>query len=182
MLLVSLAVGFGLSWYALTDGRFFGAFAVGPWTAWPAVGRPDPDPYTRAYLARRGALQLGLSEGLQFIAATDSNGQPLERSCRYRIEGTTPVAAFWTLVPIATDGSIVARPDGPAAFRSTGIARAGDGSFVLYVSETLAPGNWLETVGEGRFELALTLYDTPITTGLGTGAVALPAIIREACA
>ena len=59
MLVVALAIGFGLSWYALTDGRLFGAAQLGPWIAWPRAGSPAPDPYTRAYLARSGALQLG---------------------------------------------------------------------------------------------------------------------------
>jgi len=182
MIAVALAVGFGLSWYALTDGRALAALTVGPWSAWPAVGAPAPDPCTRAYLARRGALQLGLAEGLQFVATADSDGRPLDRACRYRIEGRTPVAAFWTLVPAAPDGTIITRPDGPLALRSPGIAREEDGSMVLYVSKGLAPGNWLEIAGEGPFELILTLYDTPIASGLGSGAAALPAIIRESCA
>ena len=100
MLAVALVVGFGLTWYALTDGRLFGAYQIGPWTAWPEAGSPAPDPYTRAFLARSGALQLGQSEGLQFVATTDSDGQPLDRNCRYRIDGTTPAATFWTLVPV----------------------------------------------------------------------------------
>ena len=181
MIAVALALGFGLSWYALTDGRVFGGFQVGPWAAWPQVGSPNPDPYTRAYLARSGALQLGLSEGLQFIASTDSDGRPLDRACRYRIAGTTPVAAFWTLVPVSLAGINIARPDGPLAFRSTRIARAPDGSLVLYVSRTLAPQNWLEIAGDGPFELILTFYDTSIFAGIGSGVQTLPAILREAC-
>ena len=181
MIAVALAVGFGLSYYALTDGRFFGAFSVGPWEAWPSVGAPSPDPYTRAYLARRGSLQLGLSEGLQFIATADSTGQPLDRSCRYRVEGTTPVATFWTLVPTAPDGTIVSRADGPAAFRSSRIARKGDGEILLYVSKSLAPENWLEITGDGPFQLVLTLYDTSIFSGVGSNVSAMPSITREAC-
>ena len=38
MLLIALTVGFGLSWYALTDGRIFGAVEIGPWSAWRNVG------------------------------------------------------------------------------------------------------------------------------------------------
>ena len=44
MIGVALCVGFGLSWYALCDGRLFGALRVGPWTAWRDVGSPTPDP------------------------------------------------------------------------------------------------------------------------------------------
>ncbi|MBK8085945.1 MAG: DUF1214 domain-containing protein [Devosia sp.] len=180
MIGVALTVGFGLSWYALSDGRLIGAIEIGPWQTWRDVGVPRPDPYTRAYMARTGGLELGASEGLQFVARTDSDNQRLDRACRYRIDGTTPAARFWTLVAVAPlTGAPIARPDGALDFASTRLSRAGDGSFALYVSRTLAPQNWLEITGEGSFELVLTLYDTP---SVGGGVAALPAIIREACA
>lgn len=181
MIGVALVVGFGLSWYALSDGRLFGAIRIGPWTAWRDVGSPTPDPYARAFLAREGALQVGASEGVQFVASTDSDGQRLDRNCRYRIDGSTPVSTFWTLVPVAADNSIITRPDGPEAFNSTRVARATDGSLQLYVSKTLSPRNWLEITGEGPFSLLLTLYDTASFAGVGSATASLPAIIREGC-
>ena len=181
MLVVALAIGFGLSWYALNDGRLVGGAQLGPWTAWPRVGSANPDPYTRAYLARNGALQLGQGEGVLFVATTDSDGKALDRNCRYRIDGTTPTAAFWTLVPTAPDGSIIARPDGPPEFQSSRVARANDGSMQLYVSRNLAPLNWVEITGAGPFQLVLTLYDTTLFTGAGSGETGLPSITREAC-
>lgn len=182
MIGVALSVGFGLSWYALSDGRLFGAVRVGPWTAWHDAGSSTPDPYTRAYVARGGAFQLGTSEGLQFVAHTDSDGQGLDRACRYRIDGTTPVATFWTLVPVGPNDEIISRPDGPPAFNSTRVARNTDGSLLLYVSKHLSPRNWLEITGEGSFSLVLTLYDTTSFAGTDTTPVTLPAIIREGCA
>ncbi|HVX82211.1 MAG: DUF1214 domain-containing protein [Devosia sp.] len=182
MIIVALAVGFGLSYYAVGDGRVLGALKVGPWVAWPGVGSPAPDPYTRAYLARTGILQLGQSEGLAFVASSDSNGQPLSRDCRYRIEGTTPVASFWTLEAVSPDGVNIARPDGQLALVSRGVARANDGTLVLYVSRTLAPDNWLEITGSGPFELQLTLYDPSNVSGSSVSVQTLPAILKEACA
>lgn len=181
MIATALVVGFGLSWYALSESSVFGAIDIGPWAAWRDAGSPTPDPYTRAFVSRNGALQLGASEGLQFIATTDSDGQRLDRHCRYRIDGTTPVATFWTLVPTAVDGTPIARPGGPAAFNSGRIARAQDGSMQLYVSKTLSPYNWLEITGDGTFALALTIYDTSSFAGVGPTAATLPSIIREAC-
>ncbi len=181
MIAVALVVGFGLSWYALSDARVVGAIHIGPWAAWRDAGSPTPDPYTRAYVARAGALQLGTSEGLQFVATTDSDGQRLDRRCRYRIDGTTPVATFWTLVPVGPNNEIITLPGGPPAFNSTRVARATDGSLQLYVSETLSPRNWLEITGSGPFSLVLTLYDTSSFAGVGTAEANLPAIIREAC-
>lgn len=181
MMAVALAVGFGLSYYALTDGRLIAAYEVGPWDAWPDVGSPSPDPYTRAYLARTGALQLGSTEGLQFVAYSDSSGIPLDRACRYRVEGVTPVATFWTLVAADASGSVISRPDGPPAFSSYRLAREENGSVLLYVSRSIAPMNWLEITGEGPFELVLTLYDSSVFAGVGSAVDALPTITREAC-
>jgi hypothetical protein len=183
MIVVALAVGFGLSYYALTDGRIVGVLQVGPWTARPAIGSASPDPYSRAYLVRAGGLQLGQSEGIAFTAINDSDGVALDRGCRYRITGTTPVASFWTLVAAARDGSNIARPDGLQGLRSRSISREADGSMILYVSHSLAPDNWLEITGAGSFELILTLYDTTNLSGAGAdvSVQALPAIRKEAC-
>lgn len=181
MLVIALATGFGLSWYALSDGRFFGAYQTGPWSTWLRAGSPDPDPYTRAYMTRNAALQLGLSEGIQFVATADSDGRQLSRDCTYRIDGTTPTAAFWTMVPTTPDGASIARPDGPAGFYSAALARANDGSFQLYVGKVLSPFNWLETTGSGAFSLVLTLYDTTLFSGISSNRTTLPSITRVAC-
>lgn len=180
-IVVALAIGFGLSWYALNGGRLLGTIEVGPWTVWHEAGAPAPDPYTRAHVARNGALQLGASEGLQFVATTDSDGLPLDRDCRYRIDGTTPVATFWTLVPVARDGTVITLADSPSAFHSRRLARAADGSVQLYVSKALSPRNWLEITGDGPFSLLLTLYDASSFAGVGSAEAELPTVIREEC-
>ena len=178
---VALVVGFGLSWFALTDGRLFGAFQFGPWASWPQAGSRTPDPYTLAHLARDGRLQLGQSEGLQFIATSDSAGQPLTRNCRYRLSGRTPLASFWTLVAVNPEGVNIARPDGEAALNSARISRQPDGTLVVYVGKVLSPQNWLEITGDGPFSLQLTLYDTAIFGGLGPALDTMPDIQRESC-
>jgi hypothetical protein len=182
MIVVALAVGFGLSYFALGDGRLFGALRVGPWLAWPAIGATSPDPYTRAYLARSGVLPLGQGEGVTFTASGDSQGRPLDRSCRYRLEGTTPTAGFWTLQAVSLDGRNIAPPGMQLALQSRHVQRASDGSLLLYVSRTLAPYNWLEISGSGRFHLVLTLYDPSDISGSGLSVDTLPSIVRERCA
>lgn len=178
---VALAVGFGLSYYALTDGRLFGVAQVGPWTAWPDVGSNAPNPYTRGHLARVAALQLGQSEGLQFTATADSSGQPLTRACSYRITGHTPLATFWTLVAVNEAGVNLAAPNTPLAMRSNGIARGNDGAIVIHVGTHLQPLNWLELSGTGPFSLVLTLYDTAVFSGFSDDE-SMPAILRGDCA
>ena len=178
---VALAVGFGLSYYALTDGRLFGVAQVGPWHAWPDVGANAPNPYTRGHLARTAAFELGQSEGLQFTATTDSDGQPLTRACAYRIDGKTPLATFWTLVAQDESGINIAAPDVAPAIRSSAIARAADGSIIVNVGTRLLPLNWLELTGDGPFRLVLTLYDTAAFSGFSSDA-SMPSITRGDCA
>ncbi|KRA55800.1 DUF1214 domain-containing protein [Devosia sp. Root635] len=181
MIAVALCVGFGLSYYALTDGRLFGVAQVGPWAAWPDVGSNAPNPYTRGHLARTAAFELGQSEGLQFTATSDSDGQPLSRDCAYRILGKTPLATFWTLAAQDEAGVNIAAPDVAPAMRSSDIARADDGSIIINVGTRLLPLNWLELAGEGPFKLVLTLYDTAAFSGFSSDA-SMPSIIRGDCA
>lgn len=181
MIAVALGVGFGLSYYALTDGRLFGVAQVGPWAAWPDVGANAPNPYTRGHLARTAAFELGQSEGLQFTATSDSDGQPLTRACVYRIAGKTPLATFWTLVAQDEAGVNIAAPDVAPAMRSSNIVRTDDGSILINIGTHLLPLNWLELTGDGPFKLVLTLYDTAAFSGFSSTA-AMPAIIRGDCA
>jgi hypothetical protein len=179
--LIALGLGFGLSWYALTDGRIVGARQIGVWYAWPDTGGSHPDPYTRAYLARRGLLQLGTSEGLQFVAENDSDGQALERACTYRIDGKTPVATLWTLTATDPDGRNVAASEALAFLDSEHLSRAADGSAVIAVGPSLSAGDWLETSGTGPLRLVLNLYDTPLTGNLDWSTSEMPSITRERC-
>jgi len=183
MLVIALLVGFGLSYFALVDGRFFGAYRWGAWAARPEVGATAPDPYTRAYLARTGTLQLGRGEGVQFIATEDSDGQALTRACTYRVAGSTPVAAFWTLRATTPDGINIAREGTPQSMHSNRLARSNSGVAAIHVGTPLAAGNWLELdAGTGHFQLVLTFYDASFLAGFGASVTALPAVIKEDCA
>lgn len=178
---IALGLGFGLSYYALTDGRLLGARMVGPWAVWPAVGVTDPDPYTRAYLARRGQLQLGRSEGLRFVAETDSAGKALNAACSYRVDGKTPQASLWTLVALDRKGRNIARPGTPLFMDDTHLQRGPDGTFSIDVGPDLSGGDWLETEAKGSLRLVLTLYDTPVPSGRGEDGLAMPTITKAGC-
>lgn len=180
MIAVALSVGFGLSYYALTDGRLFGVAQVGPWHAWPDVGASAPNPYTRGHLARTAAFELGQAEGLQFTASTDSDDEELTRNCSYRIDGKTPLATFWTLVALDEAGINIAAADVSPVMRSSDIARTDDGSIRINVGTRLLPLNWLELTGQGSFKLVLTLYDTAAFSGFSSDA-SMPTIIRGDC-
>ena len=180
-LAVALSVGFGASYYALTDGRLFAAVRVGSWAAWPDIGQPTPNPYSRAYLARNGHLQLGYAEGLQFTAATDDAGDPLDARCQYRVTGKVPGASFWTLVATDLTGANIAASRELPALHSERVARWDDGGLNASIDASMGPGNWLEIEGTGSFTLALTLYDAVVFSGANTTIEAMPAIEKVAC-
>lgn len=178
---IAVVVGVGSAWYAIERGRIFGAVVVGGWTAWPQEGGENPDPYDLAMLTRTGEVPLGSGEGLTFVADRDADGRPLSGKCTYQVAGQTPVARLWTLT--ATDGAgrlmvnVAHRP----GFHSREILRRPDGSFVITVSPSPSPGNWLPVAPTGRVQLVLRLYDTPLTTGSQIASLVMPNIRAVGC-
>lgn len=184
LIALAIAIGGGAAsvWYALHIQKGAGAIAIGAWTAFPDIGTPEADPYTNARVAREGVLALGRAEGLAFVAARDSAGQPLLRQCSYRIEGNFPVARFWTLY--AADRSLDFIRTGkarPAALQSFQVLRLRDNSALVSASGHPAPGNWLMTAGKGPMYFVLTFYDTPIASSTGLPGIELPRIVRGGC-
>lgn len=179
---VALSLGFGLSYYALTDGRLFGAVSLGPWTAWPDIGAPSPNPYTSGHITREASLQLGRSEGLRFVATTDSDGAALDLACSYRLDGHVPVSTFWTLVAVDADWTNLAAPGTDAAMRSSEVIRSTDGAIRIHVGTRLRPMTWLELTGTGAFSLVLTLYDTTALSSFAAADMTMPSITMEDCA
>jgi len=180
---VAVAIGGGTTsvWLMLSAQDGIGALTVGGWTAYPTIGTPDTDPYSKARIARDGLLPLGRAEGLAFIADRDSAGAGLRRDCDYRVEGTTPTARFWTLA--AADETFVALDSRgrAAAVQSQQVLRRADNSFAVGVGPRPVPGNWIRTGGVGPLVLVLTLYDTPVTGASGLDALQLPQVLRTAC-
>jgi hypothetical protein len=183
MLVIAIGGGAGSVWYAVSAQEGVGAVTVGSWTAYPDMGAPDADPYSKARQARLGLLPLGRAEGLAFIATRDAAGAPLSRQCSYLIEGSTPPARFWTLY--AADPALRMIAPGrmrKPALQSLSILRNPDNSFAVAVAPQAAPGNWLRVSGgSGPLALVLTLYDTPVAGVIGVEDVALPKISRTGC-
>lgn len=181
LVVIALGLGFGLSYYTLTDGRIFAARSTGAWATWPDVGAANPDPYTKAFLARQGILQLGDSEGNQFVAETDENGLKLNPNCTYLLDGETPIASLWTLTAVDYEGKNILASNEALYLDNSHIARSGDGTIVINVSKTLQPQNWLEISGDVPFRLILTLYDTAAFSDIGARELVLPAVLNKGC-
>jgi len=182
VLLIAIGGGAASVWYLLQSQEGIGALTIGGWTAFPNIGTPGADPYSKARIAREGVLSLGRAEGLTFIAERDSGGDLLKRNCSYRVEGSTPPARFWTL--FAADESLAALDTGrgrPPATQSQEILRQPDNTFSIAFGPRPVPGNWIPVAGSGSMMFLLTLYDTPVEASSGIGDIELPQVLRTAC-
>jgi len=183
-LTLAIAIGGGAAsvWYVLNLQNGVGAVTIGDWTAFPDLGTPDTDPYSKARVAREGILTLGRAEGLAFVAENDSSGAELRRGCSYTVQGTVPPSRFWT-IHAADEGMNVINglKQRAPALHSYEMLREQDNSVSIAVSRTPAPGNWLAVDGTGKMFLILTLYDTTIASSTGVADVKLPRIIKVGC-
>nr|WP_210308406.1 DUF1214 domain-containing protein [Prosthecomicrobium pneumaticum] len=180
-LAIACLVGFGSAALVLDRDRPFGAVTAGAWSAWPASGSPDADPYTKAMQARSGEVPLGAGEGLIFIAEADDAGTPLSGRCSYRIVGQTPAARLWTLTAYDAEGHLMDNAVRRTSFHSREILREADGRFVIAIGPEAEPGNWLPVATGGSFRLLLRLYDTPVGSGSDVRDLVMPRIERGEC-
>jgi hypothetical protein len=182
VLVVAIGGGAGSVWVALSASEGVGAVNVGAWTAFPDVGTPEADTYSKARFAREGGLSLGRAEGIAFSAQRDSAGDPLRRECAYMIEGAIPSARFWTLY--AADARRIVLPPTirrVPALHSLEMLRTIDGAIRVAIGGRPTPGNWLGITGSGPMQLVLTLYDTPTTTAARAVEIELPQVLKVGC-
>jgi hypothetical protein len=180
--LVALVLGLAMTLAALQDDPPFGAVQIGPWTTWPHLGDSEIDPYARAVVAADGALPLGASEGLSFIAKTDEAGAALDARCDYHISGAAPSTRFWTLSAYDIDGRLRPNAANRYGLTSAALLREPGGGFTIEASREARPGNWLPLGEKSRFILVLRAYQ--LTNSAVAGAfegLTLPTIVRGTC-
>lgn len=188
LIVLALAFGGGLLGTDRALDRFdgFGELRVGAWSAYPAAGTADADPYSKARAARKAYLALGAAEGLPFYARRDSNGRELRRECAYAVSGFTPPARFWTVYPATPDLRPITPREGlPAALHSREALYGEDGGVSILAGPQAGPGNWLPVEGRGAYVLVMTLYDTPAASSSGLADLVMPRIVpapgQEGC-
>jgi hypothetical protein len=182
MFILAAAIGLGSTWVALTRNTGFGTLQIGAWTARPKTGTADIDPYSRAAIARTGALPVAIGDGVTFVARTDDSGRTLDGRCSTVLNGTTPAARFFTLTLYDADGRLVANSLERQGFTSEELVRRQDGSFEVEVAPRARPGNWLPTGGVERYILVMRFYDTSV--GVATRAereAPMPSVKMGSC-
>lgn len=185
-LAIALALfgGISSSSYVIDHGWPLTTESHGPWQHWIRQGRADSDPYSRAHLAKSGALRIAADSAGIYEARTDSEGARLHSSCDYVLEGPDMEGLWWSLTVFDDSGQLIANDAARYAFTRDTAAISPDGSFIVTLGRDARPGNWLPTSGAGRIVLVLTILDP--ATGLSEDARAeraklLPTIRRDAC-
>lgn len=171
-------------WTPLDPPGLFRSIEIDGWTSDPAIGSETADPYTRAYVARRGLLGLRREEATYYIRAVDEEGEPLREDCAYVIEGETPDARWWSVTLYAGDYYLAQNDDDAHSIDASRALVTGDGSWRATIqAENPDDGSqWISSRNAGNFDLLLRLYnaseavlDTPET------ALTVPAIIPLGC-
>lgn len=184
-LLLGVAVGGGLAsaWYMIEAGSRISARSFGPWVAWPAAGRPDADPYTRAHVARNAELPLSSTAELTLRAKTDNRGAWLTSGCDYAVVMEEFDPAWWDLAVYDLQGRLVANPADRHAFNSSTAMRDLDGRTVVTLARDARPGNWLPSGRGNRVVLVLTVLDTNMANAVHNGGSlkSMPDIVRTGC-
>lgn len=180
---IAILGGAWLTDATLANFNRIGSVAIGIWTAHPLEGTPESDPYGKARLARDANIAIGAAEGVTFLAEVDDDGESLSGTCDYVLKGSNLAARFWTLLPLDTSERTLAaaRIGLPASLTSDDLAYGTVQQFEIEISAYARPGNWLAIPIEGRFLLALNLYDSPIATNKGLVETSLPSIKRVRC-
>lgn len=184
-ILVSIAAcifGIGSAQIVLDSELEFNKVTLGQWEIWPTAGEPDADPYTKAYLARKGTVWMGVTEGLILFARNDTGNDRLNGQCIYTLSGRVPRGRLWTLT--SQTASSASNPPAPQVhfITSNDIIWEEDGQLIITISQNVQPGNWLQVDSNGDFHLVLRIYDTPLTTGALDAAIITPSIIKGDCA
>jgi hypothetical protein len=181
-LAVALALGAGSVLYTIRTPQGVGSVTIGGWTAYPDMGTPEANPYSKARADYDGQLPLGRAEGLAFVADRDAAGEPLQRDCRYTVSGTFPPARIWTVYAVDARGLEI--PSGSRManwLNSQGVMFEPNNSVTISVSSRAQPGNWLPVSGSGPMFLVLTLYDTPAAASTIDPNLPLPRILSAGC-
>ena len=180
-LIAAFAAGTASAGYSIAHWLDLAGQSTGPWKRLATIGDAGTDPYTRAVTHISGSLPMGSAEGQTYQAATDSDGQKLNASCQYRVEGDIPSARLFTLRAETIDGQlIIAEPPLQGALHSDQLLFS-KSSFSINIAATAQPDNWLALQANGPFILVLSVYDVAVINDDTGNSTRFPRIIRGRC-
>lgn len=180
----ALTLGLGSAWYMIEEGSALTTKHLGPWSVWHSAGRPDADPYTKAYMARAGRLPITSTSALYFFASSDDSGALITSDCEYVVDGQPINSAWWSLAAYDGSGRLIPNKANRYSFNRTDVARRADGSYRIVIARSARPGNWLPAAQQGSMKLVLRAYGLREAGGVfnkGTLTRGLPSIRKVVC-
>lgn len=177
---LAIVLGLASAYWSVMSLRGAHTIRNGPWTTSLETGGANAGSYTRAYVALTGLLALNKDETIYFGASQDSAGEALDGACTYRIEGRDPDARWWSVTLYAADHYLIPNPANRYSVSKSNVARGADGTFVIRLSGTPEPINWIATSPDG-FQITLRLYNPGDSVKKDPAASPLPSIVKEAC-
>ena len=123
-------------------GPLPGDLKIDKWSTLEAMATEQASARRRVLWAETAYGALPSDQALYFVRRIADNGRDLEGGCRYRITGTVPKAAWWSLT-VYDAGLGTIKSDGPATINPDNIQSDADGNYTAYISAVPEPGNWL---------------------------------------
>lgn len=185
LVITAAAIALG-AWSAERVTRSFPGFvpiSAESWRGYPGLATSSADPYARANLARTGKLAIGDTEGVEFTAITDVEGDVLRAGCNYKVRGNVPANRLWTF-RIETFDRLDDASSTVVNFKSSRLhARFADVDIDLNVGPLPAGPNWLSTsdIDDQPIMFIMTLYDSAVATTASFTDLQMPTIKRLAC-
>ena len=163
---LGIVVGMGSAlymsgWLPFAPPGLFHSIEINNWTSDPAIGSPSADPYTRAYVARRGLLGLRREEATYYLRTIDDDGAALHEGCAYVVEGVVPDARWWSVTLYAADFYLAQNDDAAHSIDMTRAVIGEDGMWRATI-QAGDPGDgsfWVSSRNAGRFDLIYRLYN-----------------------
>lgn len=173
--IVGVATGAFSAYLAIQNAGVEAVSNGNPWLSRAEAMEGGDGFYVRSHYLIEGRLPPAQGQLVEATAETDSEGQPLTTTCRYRLASTGPLPRWWSLAVTGWGNDGTSRQ---TVADSDTVIRNPDGSVIIIASRTPQPGNWLKAPDARRFTI---LYSAiPVS---GRASIADPAfsITREGC-
>lgn len=136
--------------------------------------------YERATVAIAGLFGLKKEEAIYFTTFRDSKGQPLNSNTRYRLEGKTFDARWWSITTYGNDHYLIPNELNRYSYNNENILFEDDDSYKIQISSDPQTGNWLPSGTKGNFSITIRLYNPAKSVYDNPSQIKVPRIIMEA--
>jgi len=118
-------------------------------------------------------------EAIYWGTSADSNGEALDCSSTYRIDGVDPDTRWWCMT-VYQDQFFIPNPSDRYSFSKTDVRRNSDDSWTIRISAEERPGSWIPLGNAtGPFHLTYRCYNPGDSMIEQSEAAKLPVIIKE---